>query len=78
MGSSDHPDRHILPGNARPVHYDLKLEPDFTTCVIKGSVGIDLDILENSNCLTINAVDINVLEIILRGSAGNQSPKRSQ
>ena len=78
MADTESNQRQILPANVRPQHYDLELEPDFDTCKIGGSVNIELDILESSKSITLNAVDINVKEISLKCGENFQSPWRSE
>ncbi|OMP84133.1 Aminopeptidase 2, mitochondrial [Diplodia seriata] len=53
--------REVLPKNVKPVHYDLTLEPkldgDFT---YEGTVVIDLDVVEDTNSISLNTLDLKL------------------
>ena len=40
-GATPVPEREVLPTNVRPIHYDLTLEPDFSTFKYSGTVTIE-------------------------------------
>jgi len=56
---SDNPYR--LPRTTRPVHYDLVLEPDLTSARFRGTVAIDIEVLEPTDTVVLNAIDLDVL-----------------
>lgn len=62
--------REILPGNVIPRHYDLTLEPNFKDSNYKGTVTIDVDIVEQSSSISLNTLelDIHSATIIQAGS----------
>ena len=69
-------DRCTLPKHIRPIHYDLQLEPDFNTSLIKGKAKIEVEFLEDTKFLTINAVDITVQDVVLTHGADAQIAKK--
>ncbi|KAI5304921.1 Aminopeptidase 2 mitochondrial [Ascosphaera pollenicola] len=68
--------REILPKNVKPVHYDLTLEPDFEKFTYEGTVLIDLDVLETTSFIKLNATDLTVhsSEIIVDGKTHVSNP----
>jgi aminopeptidase 2 len=52
--------REILPGNVIPRHYDLTIEPDFKTLTYKGTVLIDLDVVEDSTSVSLNTLELEI------------------
>jgi aminopeptidase 2 len=62
--------REILPANVIPKHYDLVLEPDFTKFTYKGTVVIDLDVVEESSSISLNTLELDIHSTeILSGSS---------
>jgi puromycin-sensitive aminopeptidase len=55
---SDNPFR--LPRQVAPTHYDIRLELDLETFTFVGSVGIDVDVTENTESLVLNAAEVEV------------------
>jgi aminopeptidase 2 len=53
-------DREILPGNVIPRHYDLTLEPNFKDLTYNGHVVIDLDVVEDSNTISLNTLELQI------------------
>ncbi|KAI9393365.1 hypothetical protein POPTR_006G224500v4 [Populus trichocarpa] len=49
-----------LPKFAIPKRYDIRLKPELTACTFAGSVAIDLDIVENTNFIVLNAADLSI------------------
>jgi aminopeptidase 2 len=71
--------REILPGNVIPKHYDLTLEPDFKNFTFKGTVIIDLDVVEESTSISLNTVEIDIHSTkILSGSQTIRSVLKRQ
>lgn len=54
--------REVLPKNVTPRHYDLTLEPNFETFKYEGEVTIDLDVNEETTSISLNTVEIDILE----------------
>ena len=71
-------DRYILPKHVRPIHYDLQLEPDFNTCLIGGKARIEVEILEETEVLTINAINIKIYNVALTHGGIARVPKTTQ
>ncbi|KAJ5619332.1 hypothetical protein N7510_003316 [Penicillium lagena] len=46
--------REVLPKNVKPVHYDLKLEPNFEAFTYNGTI------LEDTNSITLNIIDLKI------------------
>ncbi|XP_055385276.1 puromycin-sensitive aminopeptidase [Condylostylus longicornis] len=49
-----------LPKNVLPKHYNLELTPDLEAFKFKGRTSISIDILERTNQITLNALDIEI------------------
>ncbi|KAF2280737.1 uncharacterized protein EI97DRAFT_367805 [Westerdykella ornata] len=52
--------RLILPANVKPVHYDLTLEPDFEKFTYEGKVAIELDVVEDTTSISVNAFELDI------------------
>jgi aminopeptidase 2 len=52
--------REILPGNVIPRHYDITLEPDFKTLTYKGTILMDLDVVEDSTSVSLNTLELEI------------------
>lgn len=52
--------REILPKNVIPRHYDIVLEPDLSKLTYKGSVLIDLDVVDESTSISLNTLDLDI------------------
>ncbi|CAN6663971.1 alanine/arginine aminopeptidase [Trichomonascus vanleenenianus] len=64
-------DRQILPQNVRPTNYKVTLEPDLEKYTFKGSVGIDLDVKQESKSISVNVLDLKIHS----ASVAGQEPK---
>jgi len=64
--------RYRLPRTAVPRRYDLTLEPDLASATFGGTCSIALDILEPSNVLVCNALDLDISEAWLTNSTGDR------
>ncbi|MFZ0015398.1 MAG: M1 family metallopeptidase [Acidimicrobiia bacterium] len=64
---SDNPFR--LPRHTAPTHYDLRLDLDLETFTFVGSVGVDLEVREPTDSLTLNAAEVEIKSATL--SSGN-------
>lgn len=49
-----------LPTHVNPVHYDITLEPNFENFTFSGLVIIEVQVLENTNNITLHANELNV------------------
>ncbi|XP_066249820.1 puromycin-sensitive aminopeptidase [Euwallacea similis] len=56
-----------LPRTVKPVHYALKLVPDFKTLTFKGSVSVHLEVLESTDEILLNALELNLESAQLKG-----------
>ncbi|MBK5264677.1 MAG: M1 family metallopeptidase, partial [Alphaproteobacteria bacterium] len=63
-----------LPINARPTHYAISVTPDAEKLRFTGKVAIDLDLMEPSTSLTLNAVDLNISSATI-GLPGHKAVK---
>lgn len=52
--------RELLPANVIPKHYDLTLEPNFKDLTYKGTVIVDLDVVEDSTSVSLNTLEIDI------------------
>jgi aminopeptidase 2 len=52
--------REILPANVIPRHYDLTLEPDFKKLTYEGCVIIDLDVVEDTEAISLNTLELTI------------------
>jgi len=52
--------REILPGNVIAKHYDITMEPDFTTFKYSGKVIIDLEVVEDSQTIELNTLELEL------------------
>lgn len=69
--------REVLPKNVKPLHYDLTLEPNFKTFKYDGTVEIDLDVVEDTKSISLNALEIDIKEtkITSGGTVITSAPK---
>ncbi len=58
-----------LPGIVTPIHYDILLEPDATALRFKGRETIDIVVNGATRAITLNALDLDLTEVLLDGSA---------
>ncbi|KAJ9258791.1 hypothetical protein DTO195F2_5176 [Paecilomyces variotii] len=76
-GSTTVPGREVLPTNVKPLHYDLTLEPDFEKFTYEGTVIIDLDVVEDTNSISLNSneIDIHSTTVSAGGAVVTSSPE---
>ncbi|HVA40102.1 MAG TPA: hypothetical protein VNF49_05520, partial [Candidatus Binataceae bacterium] len=67
-----------LPKNVLPIHYAIDLNPDLTTLAVSGSEVVDIKVLDATDRLVLNAVDIVVQSASLEGEAGQVATITSQ
>lgn len=72
-------DRDVLPSNVIPRHYDLSFEPNFETFKYDGSCSIDLDVVEDSQTISLNTLklDLKSTTISADGAVINDKPETS-
>lgn len=61
-----------LPKFAVPKRYDIRLKPDLSACKFGGSVAVDLDIVDDTRFIVLNAVELSV-----DNASVSFSPRRS-
>lgn len=62
-------DRQILPAHTKPLHYHVTLEPNFSTFKYRGSVVIDLAVVEDTNSISLNTLELEILSTkVISGS----------
>ena len=49
-----------LPRHTTPSHYDIRLELDLETFTFTGSVGVDIDVVEETDSLVLNAAEVEI------------------
>ncbi|KAL1998632.1 hypothetical protein VTN02DRAFT_5868 [Thermoascus thermophilus] len=71
--------REVLPTNVKPLHYDLTLEPNFDKFTYEGTVIIDLDVVEDTNSISLNSnqIDIHSTTVLVGGSVVASNPEVS-
>ena len=55
-----------LPRNVLPRHYDITLEPDLEVASFKGSVAIDIEVVEATSVITLNAIELEIHTAVVR------------
>ena len=65
---SDNPYR--LPRTATPRRYELRLDPDLQAFTFEGDETIELDMVEESDSITLNALEIEIDHAVLTDSDG--------
>ncbi|MDE0233592.1 MAG: M1 family metallopeptidase, partial [bacterium] len=60
------PDPHRLPRTAIPRRYQLVIEPDLEQFTFRGSVEVDLEIVEALSEIVLNAVDLEITRATLK------------
>jgi len=59
-----------LPRSVLPRRYELELEPDLEAGTFRGSVGVELDVVEAVDAVVCNLVDLDVVSATVRGADG--------
>ncbi len=67
-----------LPKNVVPTHYAIDFKPDLNTLALSGSEVVDIKVLEPTNRLVLNAVDMVLQSASLEGEAGQGATITSQ
>lgn len=63
-----------LPLNVVPLHYDLWLKPDLTQFTFLGTISTCLEVKEETQRIVCNAADMEILDLNLVTSSGDQIP----
>lgn len=64
-------EREVLPKNVRPIHYDLRFEPHLDEAIeFDGSAIIDIEVLEDTTSITLNAFDLQIITVEVRFKSG--------
>ncbi len=64
-------EREILPQNLKPIHYDLKFEPELVNAAeFIGSSTIHVSVLEDTTSITLNSADLSILKTEIISSNG--------
>ncbi|KAK7255647.1 hypothetical protein RIF29_29062 [Crotalaria pallida] len=63
-----------LPNFAVPKRYELHLKPDLTACTFSGTVQINLDIIESTNFLVLNSLELAIQNSWFTNSHGQYYP----
>ncbi len=61
---------HRLPRTVVPHHYDLEIEPDLHAATFAGRVRIDVEVVDATTDIVLNAVDLTVSEATVTGADG--------
>jgi aminopeptidase N len=59
-----------LPRTSRPIHYTLRITPDAANLTFAGHADIDLAVLEATDSLTLNEIDMTFAGVTLTGPDG--------
>src|SRR5262245_6266688 len=61
-----------LPKTVAPIHYALDLTPDLDTLTFSGSEVVDIEVMEPTARLMLNAVDVTIEAVAIEGEAAPQ------
>ena len=64
--------RATLPTNVKPNRYRLTLEPDLEAFTFRGDVAIEIEVVEPSSEITLNAAEIDILSSKLTLDGGQR------
>ena len=53
-------DAVVLPETARPNKYRIKLHPDLTNFTFEGEQSVDIQVLEPTSSIVLNAIDLTI------------------
>ncbi|PEQ13208.1 aminopeptidase [Novosphingobium sp. PC22D] len=62
-----------LPRAVRPTHYDVTITPDAEALTFTGEVAIDVDVVETTDTIVLNAVDLKISSARLTAAGGKQA-----
>jgi len=64
-------DQYRLPRSVVPVHYELELEPDLAAFTFRGACATHVEVLETTNRLVLNAIELEVHSAWLGNDTGS-------
>jgi len=64
-----------LPRDVRPTHYDVSVVPHASTLSFDGKVVVDIDVLEPTHSITLNAIDLRFAAVTLTPATGKGALK---
>src|SRR5438309_615466 len=62
-----------LPKTVVPIHYSLELQPDLDKLTLAGAEIVDIEVIEPTDRLMVNAVNLTVDAAAIEGDAGTAS-----
>ena len=65
----------LLPPKVKPNFYDICLEPNFSDFTFRGEENISVDILDQTNSITLNSVEIEILAASIHTAEGSYGSK---
>jgi len=63
-----------LPTDIRPLQYTINAAPDAANLRFKGRVDIDIEVLKPTYFITLNAADLEFIDVSLSGDSGSGAP----
>src|SRR5215204_4597624 len=69
-----HDDPYRLPRHIFPTRYDLRLEPDLSAARFHGHATIALTVLQPTNTILFNALELTVDEAVVENDEGKRQP----
>lgn len=60
--------RELLPADVVPQHYDITLETNFDKHTFEGTVVIDLDVVKDTNSVSLHTLDLDVHSVKVSGN----------
>ena len=67
-------DAVVLPSNVKPVKYRLTLQPDLDTFTFKGKQTVDIEIVEPTARIVLNAAELEIGAVALRRNGSSTAP----
>ena len=64
----------MLPKDVRPSKYTLTLQPDLQTFIFSGSVAIDIEVLQPTDSIVLNAAELAITSCRVESSGGEALP----
>ena len=64
----------MLPNDVRPTKYTLALRPDLESFTFSGSVAIDIEVLQPTECIVLNAAELAITSCRVESSDGEALP----
>src|SRR5690606_3608297 len=69
--------RVLLPTNVRPTIYRIHLTPNLETNIFEGTVEVELQVNEDSNFISFNALELKVNKATLTKADGSQEQPKA-